>query len=187
MIFNFRIGSDEVHNFKREIKIDGSATFYDLKNAICDSVGYDKSQMCSFFLCSDSWEMQREITSEDMDRDDDQEALLMDECVLSDYIDDEGQKLLFVFDYMTERSLKMEVRDITYSQNLSEPLCTLSLGKAPKQTVDIEDFAQVLDIPVITPAAIQPSDLDEEMDLYGADDYDADEIDPDSFSDVTEE
>ena len=47
MIFNFRIVSDEVDNFKREIKIDAEATFLDLKNAICDAVGYDKNQMCS--------------------------------------------------------------------------------------------------------------------------------------------
>ena len=43
MIFNFRIVSDEVDNFKREIKIDADATFLDLKNAICNSVGYDKN------------------------------------------------------------------------------------------------------------------------------------------------
>ena len=42
MIFNFRIVSDEVDNFKREIKVDATATFLDFKNAICESVGYDK-------------------------------------------------------------------------------------------------------------------------------------------------
>ena len=31
MIFNFRIVSDEVDNFKREIQIDSTATFLDLK------------------------------------------------------------------------------------------------------------------------------------------------------------
>ncbi len=31
MIFTFRIVSDEVDNFKREIKIDATATFLDLK------------------------------------------------------------------------------------------------------------------------------------------------------------
>ena len=36
MIFTFRIVSDEVDNFKREIKIDGTSTFLDLKNAICE-------------------------------------------------------------------------------------------------------------------------------------------------------
>ena len=51
MIYNFRIVSDEVDNFKREIQIDADATFLDLRNAICDSVGYDKTQFSSFFMC----------------------------------------------------------------------------------------------------------------------------------------
>ena len=34
MIFTFRLVSDEVANFKREIKIDASSNFLDLKNAI---------------------------------------------------------------------------------------------------------------------------------------------------------
>lgn len=28
----------------------------------------------------------------------------MDECPLSDFIEDEGQRLIFVFDYMTDRA-----------------------------------------------------------------------------------
>lgn len=60
MIFNFRLVSDEVDNFRREINIDADATFLDLRNAICDSVGYDKNQMCSFFLCDNNWEKGKE-------------------------------------------------------------------------------------------------------------------------------
>ena len=53
MVFRFLILSDEVDDFKREIKIDSEATFLDLYNAIMDSVGYTKDQMCSFFMCDD--------------------------------------------------------------------------------------------------------------------------------------
>ena len=55
MVFRFLILSDEVDDFKREIKIDSEATFLDLYNAIMDSVGYTKDQMCSFFICDDDW------------------------------------------------------------------------------------------------------------------------------------
>lgn len=102
MIFNFRLVSDEVDNFRREINIDADATFLDLRNAICDSVGYDKNQMCSFFLCDNNWEKGKEITLEDMGSDSDEDIYLMDETVLSDFVDD-GQRLIFVFDYMTDR------------------------------------------------------------------------------------
>ena len=44
MVFRFLILSDEVDDFKREIKIDSEATFLDLYNAIMDSVGYTKDR-----------------------------------------------------------------------------------------------------------------------------------------------
>lgn len=131
MIFKFRLVSDEVAKFKREIKIDADATFYDLKDAICDSVGYDKNQMCSFFLCDDGWEKGREITLEDMGLDASEDAYLMDECVLRDFIEDDGQKMLFVFDYMTDRSFFLEMKESEPGKTLMEPLCTLSLGNPP--------------------------------------------------------
>ena len=62
MIYKFRIVSDEVDNFRREIQIDAESTFLDFKNAICESVGFDKNQMSSFFICDNSWEKEKEIT-----------------------------------------------------------------------------------------------------------------------------
>lgn len=150
MIFRFRIVSDEVANFKREIEIDGSATFLELKNAICDSVGYDKNQMCSFFICNDKWEKEKEITLEDMGFDSDQEVELMEDCELDDELDDEGQKMLFVFDYMTDRCMYMELKGIITGRELMDPLCTLSVGKAPAQVVDLDEFTKKIDDKVTT-------------------------------------
>ena len=110
MIFNFRIVSDEVDNFKREIQIDAEATFLDLKNAICESVDYDKNQMSSFFICDDRWEKEREITLEDMGSDSSEDVYLMEDSVLSDFIEDEGQRLMFTFDYLTDRSFYIEMK-----------------------------------------------------------------------------
>ncbi len=62
MIYNFRVVSDEVDNFRRDIQIDADASFLDLRNAIYDSVGYDKNQMCSFFICDSRLEKESEIT-----------------------------------------------------------------------------------------------------------------------------
>ena len=145
MIFTFRIVSDEVDNFKREIKIDGTATFLDLKNAICDCVGYDKNQMSSFFLCDRNWEKEKEITFEDMGSDADQDVWLMDESVLSDFIDDEGQKLLYVFDYMTDRAFFIEMTEIVTGRSLKDPVCSLSLGQAPQEIVDLDEFDAKVD------------------------------------------
>ncbi len=61
MIFNFRLVSDEVDNFRREISIDADATFLDLRNAICDSVDYDKNEF-SALLKSTQGANNRETT-----------------------------------------------------------------------------------------------------------------------------
>ena len=62
MIYKFRIVSDEVDNFKREICIDSDASFLELHDAILDSVGFSKDQMTSFFICDVDWEKKTEWT-----------------------------------------------------------------------------------------------------------------------------
>lgn len=177
MIFNFRLVSDEIDNFKREIEIDADATFLDLKNAICDAVHYDRSEMCSFFLCDDGWEKEMEITLEDMGTDSDQDSYIMDECILSDYIDDEGQKLIFVFDYITNRSFFMQLKKIITGKTLKDPVCTLAMGNPPKQHIDLKRFEAEIDA-----KAAKQSTLDDYDDEFVEEGYNEDELDPDSYS-----
>ena len=182
MIFKFRIVSDEVDNFKREIQIDAEATFLDLKNAICDAVNYDKNQMSSFFICDKSWEKEKEITMEDMGSDSAQEVYLMDDSCLSDFIDDEGQRLMFTFDYLTERSFFIEMREMITGKNLKDPVCSMAVGKAPAQNIDLDAFEAKIDAKAKADAKAA-EDFDEEF--YGSDSYNDDEIYLDSFSDMT--
>ena len=104
MIFRFLLLSDEVDNFKREIQIDSEATFLDLHNAILKSVGFTDDQMCSFFICDDDWSKKTEITLVDMGTSSDEDNYIMEDTRLEELLEDEHQKLLFVFDYMTERA-----------------------------------------------------------------------------------
>ena len=42
MVYRFKLVSDEVSNFSREIEIDSENTFLQLRNAILESVDYTK-------------------------------------------------------------------------------------------------------------------------------------------------
>lgn len=181
MIYNFRIVSDEVDNFKREIQIDADATFLDLRNAICDSVNYDKGQFSSFFLCDDGWERQQEISLEDMGSDSSEDIYIMDETPLSDLIEDEGQRLVWVFDYMTDRSFFIEMKKSIPGKNLKDPLCTISMGDAPSQFVDLNEFDAKIDAKAAQAAST--TDLDD--DFYGSDEYNEDEFDAAGFDEMT--
>lgn len=183
MIFNFRIVSDEVHNFKREIKIDAGATFLDLKNAICDALGYRKDELSSFFLCDEDWEKDKEIAVEDLGSSADEDIYLMDECVLEDYIDDEGQKMLYTFDYENDRSFYIEMNELITGRDLLDPVCTLSTGKAPSQHIEVPE--PVKPEPKAAQTSASLDDFDDPM--YGDDEYNPDEFDESGFSELTED
>ena len=110
MLFRFLILSDEVDDFKREIKIDSEATFLELHDAILDSVNYTKDQMTSFFICDEDWSKRTEITRVEMDTTSDEDNYVMEDTHLDELLEDEHQKLLFVFDYMTDRAFFMEAK-----------------------------------------------------------------------------
>ncbi len=180
MIYNFRIVSDEADNFKREIQIDADATFLDLRNAICESVGYDKTQLSSFFICDDHWEREQEISLEDMGTDSSQDVYLMEDTPLIDFIEDEGQRLVWVFDYLTERSFFIEMKRSVPGKHLKDPLCSIAMGEAPSQFVDMDDFDAKIDAKA---AAQTTTDLDD--DFYGSTEFNEDEFDSAGFDEMT--
>lgn len=182
MIYKFCIVSDEVDNFKLEIAIDSDDTFLRLRNTILDSIGYSKDQLDSFFLCEDDWSKGQEITLEEMDTDSDEDMWLMEDTRLSDFIEDEGQKLIYVFDYMTDRCFFMEMKEMQPGKSLFDPLCQRKVGNAPKQFVDIDEINDSLSKKAVASATIE--ELDE--DFYGDESFNEDEFDLEGFDDFKE-
>lgn len=163
MVYRFKLVSDEVSHFFREIEIDSENSFLQLRNAILESVDYTKDELDSFFLCNDQWERQEEITQEDMgNTSSDQDIFIMESTPLSELIEEEGQKLSFEFDYLTERSFFLELKEIIPSRSLVEPLCTMKLGTPPKQSVDVNEFGNLDVTPTPSVEATVP---DEDLDI----------------------
>ncbi|MBD5203257.1 MAG: hypothetical protein HDS82_00070 [Bacteroidales bacterium] len=145
MIYVFKMVSDEADNFRRTFEIDSDATFLDLRTAILKSVGYSEENMDSFFLCESDWSRQQEITLEDMGTSSDMDCYLMKDTVIGDLIEDEGQRLEFVFDYLTDRCFFMELKDTRPGEHLAEAKCTFSSGTAPRQSIDLDEFDKTID------------------------------------------
>ena len=169
MIYRITIISDEVDDFVREIQIDPEATFFDLHEAILKAANYTNDQMTSFFICDDDWEKEKEITLEEMDNNPEMDSWIMKETRLNELIEDEKQKLLYVFDYMTERCFFIELSEIITGKEIKSAKCTKKSGEAPKQTVDFEEMA----------AGGGSLDLDENF--YGDQDFDMEDFDAEGF------
>ncbi len=171
MVYRFKLVSDEVTNFAREIEIDSENTFLQLRNAVLDSVDFSKDELDSFFLCDDDWQREEEITLEDMGTgSSDQDIWLMEETPLSELIE-ENQKLVFVFDYLTERSFFMELKEMIPNRKLVEPVCTFKKGKAPKQVINMDDFEKKIDL-----KAQEKIDSIDDIDVYTGDEFNEEDL-----------
>lgn len=169
MVFRFLILSDEVNDFKREIKIDSDNTFLDLYKVIIESVGYSDKELASFFLCDNKWHKGQEITLVEMDTASDEDPHTMEDCILSDYLEDEKEKLIFEFDVLNERALFMELSEIIPGKNLKKPVITISEGEPPLQFKDFEETEIVSTI------------VDTDETFFGDENYDIEEIDKSGF------
>jgi len=171
MVYKFTLLSDEIDNFVRVIKIDPEATFFDLHNAILDSVKYEKNQMTTFFVCSDDWEKGQEVTLIEMESSSEYDNLVMEDTKLEELISDEKQKLLYVFDMISERAFFMELTEIIPGKTVEKPVCFVAEGDAPQQILADE---AVTVAPKLT--------LDENF--YGDEDFNIDELDEEGFGDM---
>lgn len=176
MVYKFKLVNDEVSHFSREIEIDPDASFFELRNAILDSVGYSKDEIDSFYICDEDWSRGEEVTLEDMGSSSDQDIWLMADTPISQLVEDEGQRLIFTFDYLTERSFFMELKEVITGRTCSSPVCTRKEGNPPEQRVDLDEFEKQLDVK----AASFIEDMDFEADSELG--YNDDEL-PEGFED----
>ena len=174
MVYKFLILSDEVDLFYREIEINSDATFLEFNNAILDSVKYSKDQLTSFFVCENGWEMGEEITLMEMDTNSETDSFVMERTYLDEFIHDEGDRLLFMFDILSERSFFIELKEIMGGE-VEKPRCALAKGTAPKQITAEDDF--------LTNPTSSVGFSGE--DFYGDEDFDMDELDEEGFSDMS--
>ena len=178
MVYRFLILSDEVANFKREIQISSEATFLDLHYAISDATQYARNEICSFFICDDDWGKRTEITLVDMGASADADIYLMEATTLEELLTDEQQRLLYVFDYMTERTFFMELSEIITGKTLEKPVCSLSIGQPPVQTLSLDEMDKRVEQFDLGDDFYGDSDFnDDELDSFDSGEYDRESID----------
>ena len=171
MVYKFTILSDEIDTFVRVITIDSEAKFLDLHNAILESVSYEKNLMTSFFICSDNWEKGQEVTLVEMESSSEYDNLVMEDTSLEELLVDENQKLLYVFDMISDRVFFIELTEIIPRKNQDKAICITSEGKPPVQIM-AEDNA----------AVVPKANLDENF--YGDEEYELEELDEEGFGEM---
>jgi hypothetical protein len=176
MIYRFTFSCEEGDPaFRRVFEADPDATFLELHEAILKSVGYPDDQMTSFFLCNDEWEKGQEITLVEMGSNFEYDNMVMNETRLSDLIEEQGQRLIYIFDPMFERYFFGSLKEIKPG-TMNGVECVESKGKAPKQLKSEDPLAGI---------SGKKGDDDFMFDDEFKDEYDLGDIDMEGFQDLS--
>jgi hypothetical protein len=174
MIFLFRIIRDEDHEFYRDLVIDGSDTFLDFHHILQENLGFDPSHIASFFITNANWEKQQEITLIDMIQEPGVETLTMGDVTLDQYFHEISQRMIYVFDFFSERAFFMElIESSDETSSRRTPFIAQSMGEPPRQ----------LALDLLLGDQGEAFDFDPYEDGYnaGEDDLRIDDLDPDLF------
>ena len=175
MRFRIKFISDEVEGFLRELEINEDASFLDLNKAVLQACNYPDDQMTSFFLCNDEWERGVQITREDMMAGEREDIYVMEDTRLSEFLEDEGQHLEYVFDPFNDRFFYMTIRALLSGDSQDTFDIVRGKGEAPVQINELSDVETLL---------TKKSELLEADDAYFADEsspFNEEEIDLEGF------
>ncbi len=133
--YRFRVLIDHEQDAFRDIDILEDQTFMDLHQCIQDAFEFDGSQMASFYLSNDNWDKGEEIALMDFQEDFGPEKLkTMTESKIADLVNEEGQKLVYVFDFMLMWCFFVEVVKVMDQENgVDYPNIHNAYGEAPHQ------------------------------------------------------
>ncbi|MEE4176596.1 MAG: hypothetical protein V2I46_03710 [Bacteroides sp.] len=142
-IYRFRLTFEEQDDFAREIEVGSDQNFEDFHKAIVGNLGLEENTLSSFFITDYRFRKKREISLIDMspeekpetfDEEEEEKMLVMKDAVLSDYIDDPHQRLLYVYDYLNYWTFYLELLKILPADpKQSYPRIAKSLGEVPRE------------------------------------------------------
>lgn len=180
MILKLTLFSQEKEDFVLEILIDNDATFSDLHELILKDCKYAEHQRQSFLICDEEWRVKHRIclqeneeTSYDMD------INLMSDTRIGDFLEDEGQRLAYVFDPEDKRFFLMELTENVFGRHEKKAVVNRRHGQPPLQNL-LQDDGELAEQEVATVQNEGEDDAFEE-DFYGDDGFEDEELDMEGY------
>jgi len=159
MTYTFRFILPEEKEFMADIAVPSSYSFFDLHHTVQEFFKYDKGQMASFIITDDQWNKLQEIAMVDFEKEDGESP--MKAFKLSDLFKKKGQRMLYVFDFFSERAFFVQLLDIQEDKTISKGSLLKLEGKIPDQIKIDLDFPEVE----------EDEDDFNDFDDYGEDDF----------------
>lgn len=141
-VYRFRVSLEDNEDVYRDIDIKSAQNFELFHTAIQEAFKFDAKHSASFFVSDDYWRKNQEITlkKEDLPLDEEEKRLgvdpkkLMSEVKVAKYIEQPHQRFVYIFDTVAQWSFLIEMVKIAEENaKLNYPVCTRTVGTAPKQ------------------------------------------------------
>ena len=137
MDYRFEISLPNSTEFRCEIAISGEQTFQQLHDKIVETLGYDGSQMASFFTLDKMGNRVKEIALMEMstDDDDDSNTLVMDVTMIREIVNASCIELEYVYDFFANKYFRVEYAGEYVGDSADVlPLCVYCDGEIPPQS-----------------------------------------------------
>ncbi len=176
MTYRFTLFSQGVEDFVMEILIDAEASFSDLHRLIIDFCHYEISPDQMFLLCDDDWRVTQSIRLvDDGTLSSEEDLLLMQDCTLRDFMEDEGQHLALIYNKAQHGIFLMELTENIFGKPQPKPCVSRSRGNVPSWENEEEEEVEEKQV-----EEQQAADANEPDNLTD-DTYDSEDLDFDSF------
>ena len=181
MTLKLTLFSQEKEDFVLEILIDSDAKFSELHRLILSDCHYDEHEGQSFLICDDDWRVRHRIClndNEDVGYDED--VNLMSRTRIGDFLEDEGQRLAYVFDPEGKRFFLMELTENVFGRRDKKAVVNRRHGKAPQQTTSpLQTFPGGGFEDESSPSGETEGGLEENF--YGDDGFEEEELDLEGY------
>ncbi len=146
MVYKFRVILDAEEDIFRDIAILEDDTLEDLHNAIFNAFGFDGMEVASFYTCDETWNQEEEISLFDTG-DVIGEQKIMSDYVLSDILNAENTKIIYVYDFINMWTFLVELASIEEQEiGLIYPNLLFSHGIMPDESIEKSFEAENADV-----------------------------------------
>ncbi len=136
MVYKFRVILDAEEDIFRDIAIHEDDTLEDLHNAIFNSFGFDGMEVASFYTCDETWNQEEEISLFDTG-DVIGEQKIMSDYPLSDILNKENTKIIYVYDFINMWTFLVELAAIEDAvTGNTYPETIFSHGEIPDEAME---------------------------------------------------
>lgn len=182
MLLTLTVASTEVEDFVAELQLEGHSTFAELHRLMHRAFGWQPSQPTMFYICDHRWRPERVVPEVSEEHD------TMSEVELGDLLEDEGQRMQYMFNPEERRGLLIEVSGVSFGKHLDEPRVRRQHGTPPPYSISEEEeeepqatMSNADLLAQLNAQALGLDDNEEDYDPEDTDDFDSNELDMEGY------